>query len=317
MTNILVTGANGFIGSAVIVSLASTHAGVIRAAVRKSDIKSPERVEVFQNLHLSGNTDWTSALQDINVVIHCAARVHLLKDTSTDPLFDFRSVNTDGTLTLARQAAQAGVKRFIFLSTLGVNGAETFDQAFVADDITQPHSPYAQSKLEAESGLLDLARTSAMSIVVIRPPLVYGPQAPGNFGSLLRVVKKRWPLPLGSVNNKRSFVFLDNLVDLIRCCLTHPNAANQVFLVSDDEDLSTTELLKKMGQVFNKQTLLVPVPVIMLKLAARLAGKAKVAQQLVGSLQVDLAKTKSLLGWKPPFSVDEGLRKTAKPDFEM
>ena len=311
MTNILITGANGFIGSAVVATLVATEAGVIRAAVRKTTVKLPSRVEVVERLELSPDTDWTVALKNIDVVIHCAARVHLLKDKAADPLAEFRSINTEGTLHFARQAAQAGVKRCIFLSSLGVNGAETLDQAFAADDSPEPHSPYAQSKLEAESGLLNLALSTAMSIVIIRPPLVYGPNAPGNFGSLLRIVNKQLPLPLGWVDNKRSFVFLDNLVDLIRCCVRHPNATNQVFLVSDDEDLSTTQLLKKMGQVFNKRALLIPVPVIVLKTAAKLIGKAKVAQQLLGSLQVDIAKTQSLLGWEPPFSVDEGLRKTA------
>jgi nucleoside-diphosphate-sugar epimerase len=197
-----------------------------------------------------------------------------------------------------------------------VNGAETFTKPFLADDAPHPHSPYAQSKLEAESGLIDLSRTTQMSTVIIRPPLVYGHTAPGNFGALMRIVKRRIPLPLGRVTNKRSFVFLDNLVDLISVCITHPNAVNQIFLVSDDEDLSTTQLLKKMGNVFNKPTVLLPIPMFILNTAAKLAGKAKVAQQLLGSLQVDIQKTKSLLGWSPPFSVDDGLRKTADISIE-
>ena len=212
---------------------------------------------------------------------------------------------------VAQQAALAGVKRFIFISSLGVNGAETFSKPFLADDTPHPHSPYAQSKFEAESGLIDLSHTTKMSVAIIRPPLVYGPKAPGNFGVLMRVVNRRIPLPFGRVTNKRSFVFLDNLIDLILVCIIHPNAANQIFLVSDGEDLSTTQLLIKMGKVFSKPTRLLPIPMFVLSTAAKLAGKTKVAQQLLGSLQVDIQKTKSLLGWSPPFSVDEGLRKTA------
>ena len=311
MTNVLVTGANGFVGSALVLKLAEIETGIVRIAVRKSTRLFPKRVEIFENLELADSTDWTDALKNIDVVIHCAARAHLLKDNASDPLTEFRKVNTVGTLSLAQQAAKAGVKRFIFISSLGVNGAETFTKPFLADDTPLPHSPYAQSKFEAERGLSELSEKTKMSVVVIRPPLVYGSNAPGNFGALMRIVKKRIPLPLGRVTNKRSFVFLDNLIDLISLCVVHPNAANQIFLISDDEDLSTTQLLEKMGKVFNKRAMLLPVPVGLLNTAAKLVGKAKVAQQLLGSLQVDIQKTKSLLGWTPPFSVDEGLRKTA------
>ena len=311
MANILITGANGFIGSALVLKLAEVETGIIRIAVRKSTRLFPKRVEIFENFELADSTDWTDALKNIDVVIHCAARAHLLKDNASDPLTEFRKVNTAGTLSLAQQAAKADVKRFIFISSLGVNGAETFTKPFSAEDTPLPHSPYAQSKFEAERGLSELSQRTKMSVVMIRPPLVYGSDAPGNFGALIRIVKKRIPLPLGRVTNKRSFVFLDNLIDLISLCVVHPNAANQIFLISDDEDLSTTQLLEKMGKVFNKRAMLLPVPVGLLSTAAKLVGKAKVAQQLLGSLQVDIQKTKSLLGWTPPFSVDEGLRKTA------
>ena len=310
MTNILITGANGFVGSALLLKLAALETGVIRIAVRKSTRIFPNHVEIFEGLELSNSTDWAGALKNIDVVVHCAARAHLLKDNAIDPLAEFRKVNTVGTLNFAQQAALAGVKRFIFISSLGVNGAETFSKPFLADDVPQPHSPYAQSKFEAESGLINLSHTTKMSVVIVRPPLVYGPNAPGNFGVLMRVVNKRIPLPFGRVTNKRSFVFLDNLIDLLSVCINHPNAANQIFLVSDDEDLSTTQLLKKMGNVFNKRAMLLPVPVGLLNTVAKLAGKTKVAKQLLGSLQVDIQKTKSLLGWSPPISVDEGLRKT-------
>ena len=311
MTNILITGANGFIGSALVSKLAEREAGIIRVAVRKSTRIVPKPVEIFEILELSENTDWTSALNNIDVVIHCAARAHLLKDNASDSLTEFRKVNTVGTLHLARQAALSGVKRFIFISSLGVNGAETFTKPFMADDTPQPHSPYAQSKFEAERGLSDLSQTTKMSVFTIRPPLVYGPNAPGNFGTLMRIVKKRIPLPLGRMTNKRSFVFLDNLVDLISLCVTHPNAANQIFLVSDDEDLSTTQLIRRMRNVFSRPAMLLPVPVYFLSVAAKLIRKDEVARSLLGSLQVDVQKTKSLLGWTPPFSVDDGLRKIA------
>lgn len=312
MTNILITGANGFVGSALVLKLAEIESARIRISVRKSTRILSKRVETFENLELAENTDWTDALKNIDVVIHCAARAHLLKDNANDPLTEFRKVNTAGTLCLARQAAEAGAKRFIFISSLGVNGAETFSKPFLADDTPRPHSPYAQSKFEAENGLRELSQTTKMSVVIIRPPLVYGPNAPGNFGALTRIIKKRIPLPLGRLTNKRSFVYLDNLVDLIALCIDHPNAANQTFLVSDDEDLSTTQLLKKKGDVFNKPVVLLPVPTSILKVAAKAIGKDKVAQQLLGSLQADIQKTKSLLGWRPPFSVDEGLLKTAE-----
>jgi len=234
------------------------------------------------------------------------------KEEAADPLAEFRSVNVDGTLVLARQAAEAGVRRFIFISSIGVNGGETTAHPFTVDDSVSPHTPYAVSKHEAEVGLRALAEDTAMEIVIIRPPLVYGPNAPGNFYSLMKFLASRVPLPLGSVKaNRRSFVYLDNLIDLIVTCLDHPKAANQTFLVSDGEDLSTTDLLRRMGQALGKPARLIPVPQQLLTLAAKVLGKPGIAQRLCGSLQVDIAKTRELLGWNPPVSVDEGLRRTA------
>ncbi len=312
MTTVLVTGANGFIGSSILTKLQLSKQYSIRAAVRKSVVSYQDDIDVYENLELAPNTNWMTALSSVDVVIHCAARAHLLKDTSADPLADFRRVNTEGTLSLAHQAARAGVKRFIFLSSVGVNGAETKTRPFIADDMPNPHSPYAQSKFEAEVGLMDLAKESNMSVVIVRPPLVYGPNAPGNFGALCRIVQKGLPLPFGRINNVRSFIYLDNLIDLIHCCVDHLNATNQIFLASDDEDLSTTELLKKMSAAFEQRMILLPVPVSVLKLGAQLMGKSKQAQQLLGSLTVDIEKTKLTLGWKPPFSVEQGLRRMAE-----
>lgn len=312
MTTVLVTGANGFIGSSILTKLHLSKQYSIRATVRKSVVSYRDDIDVYENLELAPNTNWMTALSSVDVVIHCAARAHLLKDTSADPLADFRRVNTEGTLSLAHQAARAGVKRFIFLSSVGVNGAETKTRPFIADDMPNPHSPYAQSKFEAEVGLMDLAKESNMSVVIVRPPLVYGPNAPGNFGALCRIVQKGLPLPFGRINNVRSFIYLDNLIDLIHCCVDHLNATNQIFLASDDEDLSTTELLKKMSAAFEQRMILLPVPVSVLKLGAQLVGKSKQAQQLLGSLTVDIEKTKLTLGWKPPFSVEQGLRRMAE-----
>ena len=260
---------------------------------------------------IDGSTDWLDVLADCEVVVHLAARVHVMKDATADPLEEFRRVNVQGTLNLARQAAAASVRRFVFVSSIGVNGAETFQQLFTAQDQAAPHSPYAVSKYEAELGLQVLAAETGMEVVIIRPPLVYGPNAPGNFGSLMRWLKRGVPLPLGAIHNQRSLVALDNLVDLIVTCLTHSAAANQTFLVSDSEDVSTTELLQRMGQALGRSARLIPVPASILKLAATMLGKREMAQRLCGSLQVDIEKPRRLLGWTPPISLDEGLRRAA------
>ena len=233
-------------------------------------------------------------------------------DAVFDPLADFRKVNVEGTINLAVQAASAGVKRFVFISTIGVNGAETFDSPFDIQDVPAPHSHYAISKYEAEVGLQALALESDMEVVVIRPPLCYGPNAPGNFGALMRWMQRKLPLPFGAVtHNRRSLVGLDNLVDLILTCIDHPRAANQTFLVSDGEDLSTADLLHRMGRAMKQPASMFPVPTPLLAAAAYFLGKKSVAQSLLGSLQVDIRKTCEILDWKPPLSVDEGLRRAA------
>ncbi len=306
---VLVTGANGFVGRALCAE-AVARGMAVRGITRASG-DLPISVENFAVGGIDGNTDWQDVLTGCEVVVHLAARVHVMADSAAKPLEEFRRVNVQGTLNLAREAAAAGVRRFVFVSSIGVNGAETFQRPFAAHDEVAPHSPYAVSKYEAELGLQALAAATGMEVVIIRPPLVYGSGAPGNFGSLMRWLKRGVPLPLGAIHNQRSLVALDNLVDLIVTCLTHPAAANQTFLVSDGEDVSTTELLRRMGQALGRPARLIPVPVSWLKLAAAMVGKQDVAQRLCGSLQVDIEKTRRLLGWTPPISLDEGLKRAA------
>lgn len=310
--NVLITGANGFIGNAIALNLSSRECNLVRVSVRKSNKNFPKSVQVYENMDLLGDTDWSHALKNIDVVIHCAASAHLADCGSKDSISNFLKVNVSGTENLAHQAAMLGVKRFIFLSTLAVHGSETLLRPFNVDDEPRPHSDYARSKLEAEKKLMKISKATGMSIVVIRPPLVYGPNAPGKFGLLVRCVQWRLPLPLGNIKNKKSFVFLDNLVDLIICCIDNPNASNQVFLVSDDEDISITQLIQTIGIALNKPTFLLPIPVFILRLAARIFGKQKLSQQLLSSLQVNIEKTKLKLGWKPPFNVDSAMCKTMK-----
>ena len=248
-------------------------------------------------------------LRGCDVLVHLAGRAHVKDEIDTDPLSEYRLANVEVTLHLARNAVLAGVKRFVFISSIGVNGVETFGSPFKAEDAAFPHSPYAISKYEAELGLQTLASQSGMEFVIIRPPLVYGPNAPGNFGSLIRWLKRGLPLPLGAVKNKRSFVALENLVDLILVCSKHPSAANQTFLVSDGEDISTTYLLQRLGATTGKPARLLPVPEKWLAVGAHLLGKREMFQSLCGSLQVDITKTCTLLDWRPPISVDEGLNR--------
>jgi nucleoside-diphosphate-sugar epimerase len=304
-----ITGANGFLGRALC-AVAVGRATEVRGVTRLS-CDLPKGIENVVVRSIDDNTVWRDALVGCYAVIHLAARVHVMQEAAANPLAEFRRVNVQGTLNLARQAAAAGVRRFVFVSSIGVNGAETFEQPFTAQDRVAPHSPYAVSKYEAELGLQALAAETGMEVVIIRPPLVYGPNAPGNFGSLMRWLKRGIPLPLGAIHNQRSLVALDNLVDLILTCLTHPAAANQTFLVSDGEDVSTTELLRRMGQALGRPARLAPVPASILKLAAAMVGKSDVAQRLCGSLQLDIEKTRRLLEWTPPLTLDQGLRKAA------
>lgn len=311
MGRVLVTGASGFVGKDLVGRLADDGSGWMPVAgVRRCSGLFGEEwalgpLETFgAEVGLPGGLD---------AVVHMAARAHVLDEPEADPLEVFRRVNVDGTLRLARQAADSGVRRFLFVSSVGVNG-NVSQRPFTERDVPAPQEPYAVSKYEAEQGLWDLAAETGMEVVVIRPPLVYGPGAPGNFGNLLRWVNKGVPLPLGAVTqNRRSLVALDNLVDLIVTCLDHPAAAGETFLVADGEDVSTAGLLRKVGDALERPARLVPVPVWMLRAGAAVLGKREMARRLLGSLQVDASKAREVLGWVPPVSLDEGLRRVVAP----
>lgn len=305
---VMVTGANGFVGRALLERLGREPGYRALAGVRDASGEVAATVRRLGDLaHLPAGS---MLLAGVDVVVHCAARVHVMKDASVDPLADFRAVNVQGSLQLARAAAAAGVRRFIYLSSIKVHGeASTPGQPFTADSPLRPQDPYARSKQEAEQALRVLAQESGMELVIIRPPLVYGPGVKGNFASLGRLIEKGMPLPLGAIHNKRSLVGIDNLVNLIIRCIDHPAAANRVLLAADGEDLSTTELLRAVGRAMGKPARLIPVPAIMLQWGAALLGKRAMAQRLLGSLQVDISQTRALLDWKPPYTVAEGLRR--------
>ena len=302
----LVTGATGFVGRAVCTELAQRKHDVRRAARSLAGSDGG----YFELGDIGPSTNWFGALEGVDTVVHLAARVHIMHEGAENPLEEFRKVNVAGTEHLARAAAASGAKRFVFVSSIGVNGAQTaLGKPFSETDKPNPHNAYTLSKWEAEQGLLRVADETGMEVVIIRPPLVYGCGAPGKFGSLMRAVQRGWPLPLGAVHNQRSLVALDNLVDFIVTCITHTHAANQTFLVSDGRDLSTTELVRGMAQAAGVSARLLPVPVWALQAGASLLGKGNAVQRLCGNLQVDISKARSLLGWVPPVSVEEGLRR--------
>lgn len=309
---IMVTGGSGFVGRTLLERLHQEGYGLI-APSRTHLVQAPVGVVNPLVGGLAADVDWSASLEGAAVVIHSAARVHVMNDTAADPLVEFRKANVEGTLSLARQAAAAGVRRFIFISSIKVNGEGTeLGHPYRADDTPDPQDPYGISKMEAEQGLRALASETGMEVVIIRPVLVYGPGVKANFRSMMSWLRKGIPLPLGSTGNKRSLVAVDNLVDLIATCIDHPAAANQTFLVSDGEDLSTTQLLQRMGKALGRPARLLPVPASLLQAGAAMLGRRAIAQRLCGSLQVDIGKTRELLGWAPPVSVDDALRKTAR-----
>ncbi len=311
MSYVLVTGANGFIGHHLCQAL-HANSDSVRAVVRRAG-NIDKRFDEYVVDTIDKATSWKNALKNIDCVVHLAARVHIMNDTSADPIEAFRSVNTYGTLNLARQAAEQGVKRFIYISSIKVNGENTVSgKSFSADDIPNPSDPYGVSKYEAEQQLMILAENSGIEVVIIRPPLVYGPGVRGNFLRMMEWLDKGIPLPLGAVRNKRSVVGVENLVNLILTCLSHKAAANQVFLVSDRDVLSTTELMQKTARALGRPARLLPVPQWVLELAMKLLGKRSLSQRLCGSLQVDINKTKELLDWAPPYKFEDGLHKTVE-----
>ncbi len=309
---LLLTGANGFVGQAVM-SAANKHGLKIRPVYRTMHSVNGHGDAALVP-EIDGSTDWSAALNGIDILIHTAARAHVMKKESLEQLLEYRRVNVEGTLNLARQAAAAGIRRFIFISSIKVNGeATTSGRPFTADDIPCPQDAYGQSKAEAEVQLKELADLTGMEVTIIRPPLIYGPGVKGNLASLISWVRRELPLPLGDLtHNLRSLVGLDNLVDLILTCSYHPKAANQTFLISDGEDLSTTELIRRIAKALGQQAHLLSVSPWLISLMAGLLGKKVISERLLGSLQVDMHKTCQLLDWKPSVSVDEGLCMTVK-----
>lgn len=309
----LVTGGSGFLGRALIERLVQLPDCSVVAPVRATSAVLPGGVRQLPLTSLNGTNDWSEVLTDVDVVVHAAARVHVMKEVATDPLGAFREVNTEATLNLARQAAASGTKRFIFISSIKVNGegAEP-GTVYSADDVPAPIDPYGISKLEAEQGLKELAAVTGMEVVIIRPVLVYGPGVKANFLSMMRWLYRGVPLPFGAVHNQRSLVAIDNLVDFIVTCSDHPAAANQVFLVSDGEDVSTTQLLRKLAGALGKPAILLPIPAWLMSGAAALLGQRALSDRILGSLQVDISKNRQLLGWTPPVTLDKALSLTAQ-----
>lgn len=309
---LLLTGASGFVGKAIL-KVAQERGYKVRPVYRSMDDVKKHHDAVLVS-DLDDATDWSQALQGIDVLVHAAARAHIMREEALDPLAEYRRVNVQGTVNLARQAAAAGVQRFVFISSIKVNGERTMPGCpFTADDDPAPEDAYGRSKAEAEVQLKHVALETGMEIAIIRPPLIYGVGVKGNFANLVNWVNSGLPLPLGGArHNLRSFVSLDNLVDLILVCVDHLQAANRTFLISDGEDVSTAELLKKIGKALGRPAHLLWVPVPLISLFASLLGKRVISERLLCSLQVDMLKTCMLLDWRPVVGMDEGLRRALR-----
>lgn len=310
---IAVTGASGFVGRALCASLRE-HGRTVLPLVRSAAPTDPVGARAVGDI--GADTDWTNALPGVDCLVHCAARVHVVRDEDRDPLGAFRRINVDGTRALAVAAAAVGVRRLVFLSSLKVHGEQTLPGApFHAKSTPAPQDAYGQSKWEAEQALRAVSAATGLEIVVVRPPLVYGPGAKANFLRLMQWVARGFPLPLGGIRNRRSLLALANLTDLLRVCVDHPAAAGQTFLASDDQDLSTPELIRGLAAAMGHRATLLPVPVSWLRLAGRLTGQTPQIDRLMGSLQVDIGHTREVLSWSPPWTVQQGL-KLAVQDLE-
>lgn len=311
MKRVLVTGASGFVGQALCSALLARGMAVTAAA--RSPLPPMPGLRTVQLGEVSGRTDWAAALKEVDGIVHLAARTHVMRETDRDPWTAFLTANVDATTRLAEQAAAAGVKRLVYASSIKVNGEATLPgQPFLDTDTPQPEDDYGRSKHLAEQALADIAGRTRLQVAVIRPPLVYGPGVKGNFLSLLRACRKRRPLPLGGIDNRRSLVYLGNLVDALLLCLQHPAAAGKTFLVRDGDDLSTPGLVRRLSAALGVAPRLVPVPADWLLLAGRLLGRRAAMDRLTGSLQVDDSRLRNELGWTPPFTVDQGLGMTAR-----
>lgn len=314
---VAVTGATGFVGRPLC-DLLQARGYAVRALVRNAvSVGKPfqSEVEIISVGDIGAATDWSIPLIGVDCVIHCAGRTHVMHDSANDALAAYREVNVLGTRRLAEQAAAAGVKRLVFLSSIKVNGEQTLPgKPYVASDAPRPEDPYGQSKCEAEAVLHEVSASAGLEVVIVRPPLIYGPGVKGNLAKLLRLVKRGLPLPVALVKNSRSLVGIDNLLDLLVVCLRDPRAAGQIFLVSDGDDLSTPDLLRRMATAIRDPAHLWPVPVSILRLAGQLTGRSNEINRLVGSLQVDISQTRERLSWSPPFSVEECLRRMVASD---
>lgn len=308
--NILITGANGFVGRTLCADLVRRGYSV-RGALRRAEGRSAlvDGVDPAVVGTINALTDWRAALEECMAVVHLAARVHVMRDDKRDPQADYRDVNTEGTLNLAHQAAQAGAKRFVFVSTIKVNG-EGRDAAYRETEAPAPEDAYAISKWEAEQGLLRIAQETGLEVVILRPPLVYGPGVKANFRRLLDTVARGWPLPLGAIENQRSLLYLGNFVDAIRLCVEHPAAAGQTFLIDDGQPVSTPELVRAVARAMGRPARLLAVPTGALAFAGALLGKRAAVARLTGSLWVDSSLIRSRLGWTPPYSMAAGLAET-------
>jgi nucleoside-diphosphate-sugar epimerase len=306
---VLVTGANGFIGHALCARLLS-EGFYVRGAVReRSSTCEPQGIDISIVNSIRRDTDWTNVLRGIDVVIHLAARVHVMRESAHDPLLAFREVNVIGTERLAQMSVSAGVRRIIYISSIGVNGNSTEQKAFTEDDIPSPCSPYAISKWEAEA--IIRAFSGSMEVVIVRPPLVYGPRAPGNFSRFMQFINSGFPLPFEGINNRKSFIYLENIIDALIKCVQKVEAIGKTYLVSDGQDVSTPELIRMIAGAMGKKARLFPCPTPLLKMIGKIAGKSDEIERLTGSLQIDSSKIRRELGWKPPFTMEQGIRITS------